>query len=85
MKDAVAGTYTVHINPAGIKSYTVCKQPNKPKPQNASALAYTHTRRHTRKLHYYFLPGRVLKRLSAIHIPFFFFARLNALPRSPPK
>lgn len=76
MKDAFAETYTVQINPAGIKLYA-----NNPTSQDGRrsyskmyASAHTqpqaHTHTQTWELHFYFLPGRVLKRLSAIHIPF---------------
>lgn len=71
MKDAVAGTYTVHINPAGIKSYTVCKQPNKPKPQNASALAYTHTHTHT-EIALLFSPWQSAQEIKCNSYPIFF-------------
>lgn len=39
-----------------------------------------HTSTHTQiwELHFYFLPGRVLKRLSAIHIPFFCETKYSA-------
>lgn len=38
----------------------------------------SHAHTHTRQLHFYFLPGRVLKRLSAIHIPFFCETKCSA-------